>query len=37
VRRVAAGGVAVDPTIVAALVSRPRPRDPPARLLFLRS
>lgn len=32
VRRVAAGGVAVDPMIVTALVSRPRPDDPLARL-----
>nr|WP_296075462.1 response regulator transcription factor [uncultured Actinoplanes sp.] len=32
VRRVAAGGTAVDPMIVSALVSRPRPDDPLARL-----
>ena len=32
VRRVAAGGTAVDPAIVTALVSRPRAGDPLARL-----
>jgi DNA-binding NarL/FixJ family response regulator len=32
VRRVAAGGAAVDPVIVSALVSRPRPDDPLAAL-----
>jgi DNA-binding NarL/FixJ family response regulator len=32
VRRVAAGGTAVDPMIVSALVSRPRPNDPLGRL-----